>query len=91
MQRRLGLLSWLRSSEPVFDPHHINSNSNVGFSLLGIMIARITGIDYEQYIRETLIQPLGLNSTSFTAPDKSSGAVLHNDHTWEWNVGVNNP
>jgi CubicO group peptidase (beta-lactamase class C family) len=91
MQRLPGLLSWLQFSSPVFDPHSVNSNSNVGFSLLGIMIARITGMDYEQYIFQTLIQPLGLESTSFTAPDKRSGAVLSNDHTWEWNVGVNNP
>nr|A0A3G1DJI3.1 RecName: Full=Probable hydrolase M10; AltName: Full=Squalestatin S1 biosynthesis cluster protein M10; Flags: Precursor [Phoma sp. MF5453]AMY15067.1 hydrolase [Phoma sp. MF5453] len=86
-----GLLSWLRSSRAVFEPHRINSNSNVGFSLLGILIERITGIDYERFISQTLIEPLHLNSTSFRPPHKNSGAVLQNDHTWNWDVGVNNP
>jgi CubicO group peptidase (beta-lactamase class C family) len=63
----------------------------VGFSLLGILIDRVTGVNYERYISQTLIEPLGLNSTSFLPPDKGSGAVLQNDHTWGWNVGVNNP
>lgn len=91
MHLHVGLLSWLRSSAPVFNPHDVNSNSNVGFSLLGVLIARITGLAYEEYIHQTVIQPLGLNSTSFHAPDKGRGAVLQNDLTWEWDIGVNNP
>jgi CubicO group peptidase (beta-lactamase class C family) len=75
----------------VFNPHRVNSNSNVEFSLLGILIERITGVDYEDFIRQTTIEPLGLNSTSFLPPDKGSGAVLQNDFTWMWDVGVNNP
>jgi CubicO group peptidase (beta-lactamase class C family) len=55
------------------------------------MIARITGMSYEEYIHQTLIVPLGLNSTSFIAPHRSTGAVLNDDRTWGWNVGVNNP
>lgn len=81
----------MRSSPPVFDPHVLNSNSNVGFSLLGIMIARITGTEFEQHIREILLDPIGLNSTSFTTPERRNSAVLRGDRTWDWDVGINNP
>lgn len=63
----------------------------MGFSLLGILIERISGVKYEQFIHQTIIEPLQLNSTSFRPPQKDSGAVLQNDHTWSWDVGVNNP
>ena len=88
---RAGLLSWLRSSPPVLAPHIENSNSNVGYSLLGLLIANVTGMSYEEYICQSIIVPMGLNSTGFTAPNQRVGAVPSGDSLWSWDVGVNNP
>ena len=39
--------------------------SNLAFSLLGEVVARRSGIPYEQYVNERIIEPLGLLRTSF--------------------------
>ncbi len=39
--------------------------SNIGFSMLGKIIERVSGMSYEEYVRTTFIEPLGLNNTSF--------------------------
>ncbi len=39
--------------------------SNLAFALLGIVIERITGQEYTDYIRERFLGPLGLTRTSF--------------------------
>ena len=44
--------------------------SNTGYALLGNIISRVSGKPYQQYIRESILQPLGMNDTHF-----------HDDHT----------
>jgi CubicO group peptidase (beta-lactamase class C family) len=39
--------------------------SNIGFQLLGETVARVSGTPYAQRVRETILDPLGLASTSF--------------------------
>jgi CubicO group peptidase (beta-lactamase class C family) len=39
--------------------------SNIGFQLLGEVVARVSGTPYAQRVRETILDPLGLTSTSF--------------------------
>jgi len=39
--------------------------SNLAFALLGIVIERITGMTYADYLRERLLDPLGLTRVSF--------------------------
>ena len=43
--------------------------SNVGYSLLGIVIERVTGVSYEQYLADRLLQPVGIYSTGYSIPD----------------------
>lgn len=37
--------------------------SNTGYALLGYIITRVSGISYQEYIRENILQPLGMNNT----------------------------
>jgi CubicO group peptidase (beta-lactamase class C family) len=39
--------------------------SNLAFSLLGEVIARLSGMQYEQYVAERVIGPIGLKRTTF--------------------------
>ena len=39
--------------------------SDIDYMLLGLIIERITGMTQDQYLRETLYQPMGLRYTSF--------------------------
>jgi CubicO group peptidase (beta-lactamase class C family) len=48
--------------------------SSSGFTLLGEIISRVSGVDYEEYIRQAIIEPLGLTKTFFEVPEH-----LHNE------------
>ncbi|MFG1922989.1 serine hydrolase [Cryptosporangium sp. NPDC048952] len=57
------------------------SYCNAGYTLLGRVIEKITGLTWDQALRERLFTPLGLTSTS-TLPEEallSSAAVGHQD------------
>lgn len=50
--------------------------SNLGYALLGQVIASVTQRPYIDVVREELLQPLGLDSTRFRAQDSSSELAL---------------
>lgn len=52
-----------------FDPGTDYSYSNVGYSLLGIIIERQSGQGYETYLREELLLPAGLAESGYLLPD----------------------
>jgi CubicO group peptidase (beta-lactamase class C family) len=43
--------------------------SNLGYLALGEVIARVSGLPYQQYVREHLLQPLGMRRTDFVYRD----------------------
>lgn len=50
-----------------FEPGSRYQYSNLGFTLLGIVIARVSGVPYRQYLQEHLFGPLGLASATWEA------------------------
>jgi CubicO group peptidase (beta-lactamase class C family) len=48
-----------------FDPGEKYQYSNAGYTLLAILIERISGIEYQEFIKREFIRPLGLNDTGF--------------------------
>jgi len=54
--------------------------SNLGGGLLGHVLARRAGMDYEKVVRSRICEPLGMRSTSITLSDdmKTRFAVGHN-------------
>ncbi|SDX62006.1 serine hydrolase [Paenibacillus sp. CF384] len=44
------------------------SYSNVGFVLLGLIIARVSGKSFEQFVEERILIPLGMTMTAFKLP-----------------------
>ena len=59
------LIGLLPEAERVLGPGEWFHYSNLAFSLLGEVVARRSGIPYEQYVTERIIEPLGLHRTSF--------------------------
>src|ERR671935_4197 len=51
--------------------------SNLAFALLGEIVARRSGLEYEEYVRERLLEPLGLTRTSFEQkPPTATGYLV---------------
>ncbi len=46
-------------------PNTIFSYCNLGFSLLGCIVSRVSGKDYESYLQENILKPLGMGHSSF--------------------------
>jgi CubicO group peptidase (beta-lactamase class C family) len=62
-----------------FEPGDHAEYSNIGYMVLGAIIEKITGITYEDYIRQNILCPLGMNQTDFLyleamEPDEAAGA-----------------
>lgn len=52
----------------VCQPGEAYNYSTVGFALLGEIVARVSGQRYEDYVKEHILQPLGMNRTFFDIP-----------------------
>ena len=77
------IVALITSGPPRFTPGTRFEYSNSGYYLLGMIVERATSKSYEQYLRETLFEPLGLHATSYCgtkgpAPD---GYVIDQDGT----------
>ncbi|EXJ58524.1 hypothetical protein A1O7_05950 [Cladophialophora yegresii CBS 114405] len=86
------LLTHLQHRVPLFPPGMKSTYSNIAFELLGLVIANVTGMAYEEAITTSVLRPLGMNETSFTKPPDEV-AVLPKGNAWYWDVdeGVQNP
>ena len=66
-------------SELKFEPGDHAEYSNIGYMVLGAIIEKITGMSYEDYIRQNILQPLDMMQTDFVytkamEPDVAAGA-----------------
>jgi len=70
------------------------SYSNLGFMLAGMVVSRVSGIPYGDYMTSRVLRPLGMTSTGFAPPPDrlATGYVLHGDkpeHPGMLNLGAN--
>jgi len=59
------LLETFDRAEHVLPPGARFHYSNLAFALLGIVVERVGGVPYREYVEQRLLQPLGLARTSF--------------------------
>jgi CubicO group peptidase (beta-lactamase class C family) len=46
-------------------PRTFFSYSNIGFSLLGLLVEQVSGQQYSEYVESSILQPLGMGSSGF--------------------------
>ena len=68
-----------------FQPGEKWSYSNLGYVVLGILIHKVSGKFYGDYLQERIFKPLGMNATRSTDPqpivrNRASGYEWKNDH-----------
>lgn len=59
------LLKYISEYELEFEPGMRFSYSNTNYHFLGMIIEKVSGMSYEEYITENILEPLGMSSTSF--------------------------
>ncbi|MER5552683.1 serine hydrolase domain-containing protein [Streptomyces sp. NPDC002793] len=55
--------------DPEFTPGHSQHYLNINYTLLGLLIEKVTGDSYAGQVSERILRPLGLRSTSFPGTD----------------------
>jgi CubicO group peptidase (beta-lactamase class C family) len=77
------LISWALDNQPLkYEPGTHFQYSNFGFDLLGRVIEKVTGIKYEEYVREVVLQPCGITDMQMggnTLADRLSLEVRYYD------------
>jgi len=66
-------LAPLRSARRLFDPGAGFSYNNAGFSIAGELVAAVSGRPFPAFVRERLLEPLGMATACFTADE----AITH--------------
>ncbi|NEV64901.1 serine hydrolase domain-containing protein [Thiorhodococcus minor] len=61
------LLAALREEDMAFPPGHVYSYSNLGYSLLGLVIERLSDLRFAAYMRRCVLAPLGMEDSGFQA------------------------
>jgi len=87
---RQAVLESLKGVEVVLEPDRRWKYSNLGFGLLGEVVARVSGQPYENYVSSTFLKPLGLRSSTFEldAASKRRFAVGYDPDPYSDRPGV---
>jgi CubicO group peptidase (beta-lactamase class C family) len=67
-----------------FEPGELQSYSSTGYDLLGVIIHRVTGVFWGDFVRDHIFPPLGMrtarvNSDTDIVPNQAAGYYLVND------------
>ena len=84
------LLETLAQAELVLPSGARFHYSNLAFALLGIVVERVSGLAYQDYVRERLFEPVGLTRVSFEPEPPAAKGYLaqpYADGVWD-TIGV---
>lgn len=59
------ILDWLYSERLIFKPNGGFRYSNANYFLLSLIVEKVSGQDYDDFIKENILEPLGMNNTGF--------------------------
>ncbi|KAI9883364.1 MAG: hypothetical protein M1823_004876 [Watsoniomyces obsoletus] len=77
---------------PVFPTSSTPSYSNVAFTLLGLVVEKVTKKPYATVIEEQIFKPLGMSRSSVTPPKDPSGSIIPaGPDAWSTNFEIDNP
>lgn len=63
---------------------------SVAVDVTGLVVQRVSGQSFDEYLREHIFEPLGMNDTFFEVPDDKLGRFLPN-HQWDADAGKIQP
>lgn len=76
-----------------FKPGTAYEYSNVGYSLLGIIVETVSGLSYEHYLHDSVLMPAGIASTGYRIPDWSNEelAIGYRKDGTRWGTMLDHP
>ena len=71
-ENKKAILDWIFKQDLSFEPDSEFMYSDSNYYLLGEIIEKAGGKSYEKYLEDNIFKPLGMNSSSFEAGDKTA-------------------
>lgn len=65
--------------------------SNIAFFIMSLVIERVSGESYEEFVQKNVLDVAGMNSTTYSKPDDSAGAIGPDDTFWNSSIGILSP
>ena len=69
-----------RYGKPKFEPGDHSAYTNIGYLVLGELITAVSGLRYQRYVVERVLEPIGAASTGFALPDRASDRASEGAH-----------
>lgn len=63
-----GLLTNDPPPEQIYEPGTTPAYSNYGYGLAGYIVQRVSGVPFEQYVQDNILNPVGMTSSTFAQP-----------------------
>lgn len=83
--------AWMRDGIPFSNaPGTAYEYSNYGFGILGQVVARVSGRPYADYVRDNILRPLGMDSSTFEMSVVPSDRIALG-YRWEDNIWKDEP
>jgi len=77
---------------PKFEPGERYCYSNSGFVLLGLIVEAVSGMPYQQFVKENIIAPCKLTHTGFyrmdSLPFNTALGYMQDEDTEEWRTNI---
>jgi len=71
------LISNAMAFKLLFKPGQNQNYSNTGYSIFAAIIEKVSGKSYDVYVRDNILQPLGLKRTGFLLPGFKANELAH--------------
>lgn len=98
---RDSLIRLIEQKEFLFEPNEVLIYNNTGYFLLGLIIEKISGKTYDEFLKETFFQPLGMKNTHYSSNTEVIKSKVYGysytteglkqkpylDHTWPYSAG----
>jgi CubicO group peptidase (beta-lactamase class C family) len=65
----------------LFKPGTDRRYSNTAYEMLGDVIAKVSGMSFDTYVKKNILEPLGMNSSSFLYPEIADSLRV-SGHVW---------
>lgn len=95
------LFRQLEIKDAIFAPREQSSYSNINYDLLGIVLERVTGLSYKEYMNEHVFKTLGMAFTTLETPSDDNAVLpilppnsffpVDGKNSWDVDLGVENP
>jgi CubicO group peptidase (beta-lactamase class C family) len=85
------LMEQLRKQRPIFAPAQQPSYCNIGFEILGLVLEKVTGMGFSEYVH-AMLKEIDIEGITFDKPDDEAGVLPAGGTTyWDVEMGVQRP